>query len=97
MVLYYGSANRDASVFDAPDRLDVTRTPNHHVVRRDRRTPALGAQLARVEIDAMLREVLLRMPDLEFSGTPEWLASNFISGPRAMPVRFMPGKRSSAA
>lgn len=98
VVLYYGSANRDASVFDAPDRLDVTRTPNHHVAFGATGAHfCLGAQLARVEIDAMLREVLLRMPDLELSGTPEWLASNFISGPRAMPVRFTPGKRSSAA
>jgi len=98
VVLYYGSANRDASVFDAPDRLDVTRTPNHHVAFGASGAHfCLGAQLARVEIDAMLREVLVRMPDLELSGAPEWLASNFISGPREMPVRFTPGKRSSAA
>ena len=97
VVLYYGSANRDSSVFDAPDRLDVTRTPNHHVAFGATGAHfCLGAQLARVEIDAMLREVLLRMPDLELSGTPEWLASNFISGPRAMPVRFTPGRRSPA-
>ncbi len=97
VVLYYGSANRDAAAFDAPDRLDVTRAPNHHVAFGATGAHfCLGAQLARVEIDAMLREVLIRMPDLELAGTPEWLPSNFISGPRAMPVRFTPGRRSGA-
>jgi cholest-4-en-3-one 26-monooxygenase len=38
--------------------------------------------------------VLSRMPDLELAGEPEWLASNFISGPKHIPVRFTPGRRS---
>ncbi len=94
LVLYYGSANRDETAFEEPGRLDVTRTPNHHVAFGATGAHfCLGAQLARVEIDAMLREVLTRMPDLELAREPDWLASNFISGPRAMPVRFTPGKR----
>ena len=89
LALYYGSANRDASIFDEPDRLDVTRTPNHHVAFGATGAHfCLGAQLARVEIDAMLHEILTRMQDIELVEEPEWLASNFISGPRAMPIRF---------
>jgi hypothetical protein len=42
----------------------------------------------------MLREILTRMVGLELSAPPEWLASNFISGPRSMPVRFRAGPRS---
>ena len=53
----------------------------------------LGQHIARVEIDAMLREVLTRMHDIELAQPPEWLASNFISGPKRMPVRFRPGAR----
>ena len=94
LALYYGSANRDAAVFDDPDRLDVSRQPNHHVAFGATGAHfCLGAQLARVEIDAMLREVLRRFEGLELSGEPEWLPSNFISGPRRMPVRFEPGPR----
>ncbi|MEM9174299.1 MAG: cytochrome P450 [Myxococcota bacterium] len=97
LVLYYGSANRDATVFEDPDRFDVARTPNHHVAFGATGAHfCLGAQLARVEIDAMLREVLTRLPDLALDGPPEWLPSNFISGPRAMPVRFSPGPRRGA-
>jgi hypothetical protein len=36
----------------------------------------------------MLREVLTRLPDIAPSGHAEWLASNFISGPKHLPVQF---------
>lgn len=98
VVLYYGSANRDPRVFPDPDRLDVTRTPNHHVAFGGTGAHyCLGAHLARVEIDAMLREMLVRMRDIELTAAPEWLPSNFISGPRTLPVRFRAAGRSDAA
>jgi cytochrome P450 len=95
-VLYYGAANRDAAAFADPDRLDVARAPNHHVAFGATGAHfCLGAQLARVEIDAMLREILTRLDALELAGEPEWLASTFISGPRTLPVRFAPAARSA--
>lgn len=89
VVMYYGSANRDERVFDQPDRFDVARSPNDHVAFGGGGPHVcLGAHLARLEIDALLREVLTRLPGLEPAGPVEWLASNFISGPRRLPVRF---------
>ena len=89
VVLYYGSANRDEAAFERPDELDVLRSPNRHVAFGATGAHfCLGAQIARVEIDAMLREILTRLDDLELAAEPEWLPSNFISGPRHMPVRF---------
>ncbi len=44
----------------------------------------------------MLHEVLTRLDDLEITAPPEWLASNFISGPKHLPVRFKPGKKAAA-
>ena len=91
LALYYGSANRDASAFENADDVDITRAPNHHVAFGATGAHfCLGAQVARVEIDAMLHEVVTRMHDIELAAEPEWLPSNFISGPRAMPVRFRP-------
>jgi cytochrome P450 len=96
LALYYGSANRDEKVFENADRLDVGRTPNHHVAFGATGAHfCLGAQLARVEIDAILREILTRMEGLERTRPPEWLSSTFISGPKTMPVRFRPGARST--
>ncbi len=91
VVMYYGAANRDERAFEAAERLDVGRTPNHHVAFGGGGAHfCLGAHVARIEIVAMLREVLARLPDLEPAGPVEWQASTFISGPKRMPVRFTP-------
>lgn len=91
VVMFYGSANRDAAVFAEPDRFDVGRTPNEHVAFGGAGPHfCLGAHIARIEIAAMLREILMRLPDIEPAGPVAWQPSIFISGPRVMPVRFTP-------
>ncbi len=91
VVMYYGAANRDPAVFDAPERFDITRSPNPHVAFGGGGPHyCLGANLARLEIDAILREILTRLPDLESAGPVEWMGSNFIFGPSRMPVHFTP-------
>jgi cytochrome P450 len=95
VVMYYGAANHDERAFADADRFDLARRPNEHVAFGGGGPHfCLGAHLARVEIAAMWHEVLTRMPDLELAGEPEWLVSNFISGPKHIPVRFSPGRRS---
>ena len=93
VVMYFGAANRDPDQFVDPDRLDLSRSPNEHVAFGGGPHVCLGQHIARLEIDAILVEVLTRMKDLSIVGEPQWLTSNFISGPRAMPVRFRPGPR----
>jgi cytochrome P450 len=93
VVMYFGAANRDPEKFDRPDVLDLSRTPNEHIAFGGGPHVCLGQHLARIEIDAILAEVLTRMNDLEIPNPPEWLASTFISGPKSMPVRFRPGPR----
>ena len=89
VVLFYGAANRDAAMFDEPERFDVGRTPNEHVAFGGGGPHfCLGAPLARIEIRAMLGEILRRLPDIEPAGEATWLASNFICGPQHLPVRF---------
>ncbi len=93
VVMYFGAANRDPAKFEDPDILDLARTPNKHIAFGGGPHVCLGQHLARIEIDALLIEVLTRMKNLEVIGSPEWLASTFISGPKRMPVRFTPGPR----
>jgi len=95
-VMYFGSANRDATKFERPDALDLARTPNEHIAFGTGAHACLGQHIARIEIDAVIKEVLARMEGLELAGDPEWLPSNFISGPKKMPVRFKAGARISA-
>ncbi len=92
VVMYFGSANRDPDKFDRPDELDLSRTPNEHIAFGTGPHGCLGQHIARIEIDAILAEVLTRLDDLQIAGAPEWLASNFISGPKHLPVTFRTGR-----
>jgi cytochrome P450 len=88
LALYYGAANRDPAVFPEPERFDVGRAPNDHIAFGGGVHFCLGVHIARVEIEIMLRELLTRLPDIEPAGEADWLESNFISGPKHLPVRF---------
>jgi cytochrome P450 len=91
VLLFYGSANRDETVFDDPDRFDVRRDPNPHVGFGGPGPHfCLGAHLARREIGLMFRELFRQLPDLELAGPPEQLRSSFINGIKHLPVRFTP-------
>ena len=89
VVIYYMAANRDPDVFDDPHTFDVGRTPNDHVAFGGGGAHyCLGANLARLEIRAMVREIVERMPDLELTGPVDRMRSDFINGIKSMPVRF---------
>jgi cytochrome P450 len=90
VVMYFGAANRDPAVFDRPDVFDLSRAENPHIAFGTGPHGCLGQHIARIEIDAMLREVLTRMKAFELAAPVEWLPSNFISGPKMMPLRFRP-------
>lgn len=92
VVMYFGSANRDPEKFDKPDVLDLSRAPNEHIAFGTGPHGCLGQHIARIEIDAILMEVLTRMDDIELAEAPEWLPSNFISGPKHLPVKFRPAR-----
>ena len=88
VVRYFGAANFDERAFADPYRLDLSRNPNPHIAFGAGAHVCLGQHIARVEIDALLREVMRRMDAIELAEQPEWLPSNFISGPKRMPIRF---------
>jgi cytochrome P450 len=61
------AANRDPSAFPEPDRLDVSRSPGNHVTFGAGAHHCLGAQLARMELQAGLRGLLTRLPGLRMA------------------------------
>jgi cytochrome P450 len=89
VVVFYGAANRDEDVFAEPDRFDVGRDPNPHLAFGGGGAHlCLGIHVARIEIAALLRELLTRLPDLAPAGDAERLASSFIVGYHRMPVKY---------
>ncbi len=91
VLLFYNSANRDESVFDDAYRFDVRRNPNPHVGFGAAGPHfCLGAHLARREVEVMIRELLVQLPDIEAVGEPDRLHSSFINGIKHLPCRFTP-------
>lgn len=90
VVLFYPSANRDESMFENPFTLDLTRKPNRHLTFGFGRHSCLGNDLARIELRAVLTELLARFPGLELAGPVSRLRSNFVGGIKHMPVRLAP-------
>jgi cytochrome P450 len=88
LYLSYPSANRDEEVFEDPDRFDVTRAPNDHLAFGIGEHFCLGASLARMQLLAILREVLTRLPDLALADAPTLQRGTLIHGVKRMPVRF---------
>ena len=89
VALFYSSANRDESVFADPERFDITRSPNPHLGFGGAGPHfCLGAHLARREITAMLRELLLRVPTIRSCAEPDRLLSSFINGIKHLPCEF---------
>ncbi len=97
VVFFHVSANRDETVFDDPQRFDITRHPNPHIAFGGGGPHfCLGANLARMEIRVMFEHLLDRMPDIHLDGRVERLQSSFINGVKHIPVAFAPGPRVTA-
>jgi cytochrome P450 len=88
VVMFYSSGNFDDTVFDAPARFDLSRTPNPHLgFGGGGRHFCLGAHVARAQLRAIFGELLAQLPEFE-AGDPSYVAGNFIHGIRSLPITF---------
>lgn len=86
-----GSANRDESVFENADELDITREPNKHLSFGQGIHFCLGAPLARLEGEIAINTLLRRMPDLRLrvgTNSLRWRPSMVLRGLESLPVSF---------
>jgi cytochrome P450 len=88
VVVSFTSANRDETVFAAPDRFDIRREPNPHLVFGYGPHFCLGAHLARTQMRALFAEALARTHSLTFAGQPSYLRSNFQRGVKRLPITW---------
>jgi cytochrome P450 len=65
-----GSANRDSSVFERADEMDLTRDPNPHIGFGAGIHFCLGAPLARLEMSVSLPALWEKYPNMQLSGAP---------------------------
>ena len=88
VLLSYPSANNDEEVFTDPFRFDVGRTPNKHLSFGFGVHFCLGAMLARMEIKALLTELLPRLRSIELAGEPAEMHTLFVGGLKRLPIRY---------
>jgi len=65
-----GAANRDSSVFERADEMDLTRDPNPHIGFGAGIHFCLGAPLARLEMSVSLPALWEKYPNMQLAGTP---------------------------
>jgi cytochrome P450 len=88
VVMFYPSGNWDTEVFEHPERLDLSRSPNPHVGFGGGGVHfCLGAHVARAQLRAIFSELLRQLPDIQ-AGDPAYVPGNFIHAIRSMPCTF---------
>jgi cytochrome P450 len=92
IVMSYAAANRDPAVFEDPHRFDILR-PNakRHLAFGAGPHICIGARLAKMQLRALIREVVTRLPDIHPTSEPEWLRSIWFNAIIRMPVAFNRG------
>ena len=88
VLVWEGSANRDAAVFDAADCFDIERKPNPHLGFGQGVHYCLGANLARLELRVLFEELLGRFSSVQVVKPVEWTRSNRHTGIRHLVVEL---------
>ena len=86
-----GSANRDETIFENADALDITREPNKHLSFGQGIHFCVGAPLARLEAQIAINTLLRRMPNIHLAVAREslrWRPSIMLRGLEGLPVAF---------
>lgn len=82
-----GSANRDETVFDLPERFDITRDPNPHIGFGAGIHFCIGAPLARMEMSVALPALFARFPSLTLASKPVSRGTFVLRGWESVPIQ----------
>src|SRR6202045_3099080 len=89
VVVFLGAANRDPLRFADPDKLDITRTDNHHLSFAAGPHRCIGEVLAKVEGRIAFETILRRMPKLALADpNPKWRPAMSLRGLESLPLTF---------
>jgi cytochrome P450 len=89
--LFFGAANRDPSVFERPEEIDIDRPHNRHLAFGAGPHRCIGSNLARMQIRIAMERLLQRLGPFRI---PEGAEITYISGqargPASVPLEFSP-------
>ena len=88
LMLSYQSGNRDESVWADPFEFRMDREQNPQIAFGYGVHVCLGQHLARMEMRILWEELFKRLKSVEMNGKGERTISNFVCGPKHVPIRF---------
>ena len=88
VLLSFGAANRDPLAFDEPDEYRADRNPRMHVGFGYGAHMCLGAPLARMEAQAVLRELVSQVSRISALKETTWSTNSSLRGPTHLPIRL---------
>jgi hypothetical protein len=91
VIMFYGAANRDPAVFADPDSLDVARSnAERHIAFGYGPHVCIGKRVAQIQLEEAYRQILSRVPDMEWTGDIDIAPNNFVHAIRSLGVRYTP-------
>jgi cytochrome P450 len=98
VLLCWAGVNRDPAVFEDPDEVKLDRKPNSHAAFGLSVHKCIGAPLARVEFQAIVPEILRRLPGYSIDRTKaqQYASQGIVSGWANLPATFTPGVREGS-
>ena len=91
VVMWYVSGNRDETVFENPEQLDITRmNARQHISFGYGIHRCMGNRLGEMQLRILWEEILNRFEHIEVLDEPERVRSNFVMGYSSMPVLLHP-------
>lgn len=82
-----GAANRDPKRFKEPNKLDLKRLNNQHLAFSAGPHACIGGQLARLEGQIAIRNLVQRFPNMKLTGPrPEWASTFGFRGLKSLSV-----------
>ena len=83
-------------MFPDPDQLDIRRAnAAKNIAFGFGPHVCIGKRVAQLQLEDVYRQLLTRLPDIEYAGGIDVAPNNFVHAIRKLPVRFTPERRAS--